>query len=260
MRQQFEAFLCMLDPDVIVPKIHLDEVVVEIYNSTVVKYIPTGRLWKLYNPGTLSFIDVVEKVLNKSCRSNNEEESHTKKTHVEFVVLNQGLHHNAEEKVTNKESTTGLRAQALAASTAYSLAQLRNSPKNGINQKVFWRETTQQHFATPDGNFDGKCRGQDCQSCIVTPLERNSSIRNTSNFRNDITNRIIETSGMTVVPIFEPLQYSPYNFHFIGDCTHYNSDGLIFINMMCLTYFYTALPEFGYEQVKGQDKFVSDRD
>ena len=237
MKQQFEAFLCMLDHNVIIPQIHLDEASVEVYNSTVVKYIPAGRLWKLYNPGMHSFSEIVGKVMNKSCRTNNMDSY----ANDEFVIINQGVHHNIEEKIMdNKDSRIGLRAQALATSMAYSVSKLCNN-RSRRNQKVFWRETTPQHFATSDGNFnlDSKCSGQGCKSCIITSFARDISIRDTSNFRNDITSKIIEKSGITIVPIFEPLYYSPFNLHLDrGDCTHYNIDGLIFINRMCLTHFF----------------------
>ena len=122
-----------------------------------------------------------------------------------------------------------------------------NIQKKRVIGKLIWRESTPQNFATPSGLWPEEVakfsalKNRRCESLTDSKRAINgSSIFNETiffyNFRNQITNTYIDRHHpqLCVSRVFYPLSTSSFNIHegrSLGDCTHLNSNALLYVNM-----------------------------
>lgn len=131
---------------------------------------------------------------------------------VDIVQVNTGVHWTDPAKL--QEEVGGL-----ASAVAKSVTE-QGSQQTG--PLVFWRECTPQHFDSKNG-FPG---GGSCK-----PIS--ADMKGKANIRNDIARPILESSGVSVIKVFDAL-FPLYDSHCGSkpadkDCTHWSLDANAFL-------------------------------
>ena len=155
-----------------------------------------------------------------------------------LIIINQGIHHN---KFDDEFCSADCRGDSLTSLTTVATSfyeELAASKRDDMD--VMWRESTPQNFPTSNGQWatHGFCK----QECPCVPLSLNMKFGfglyprcepscYPANIRNVLTNPIVEAAHMPVLRIYDALADAPFNIHRNElDCTHLNSDALIYLN------------------------------
>jgi hypothetical protein len=237
LKQQFVHFACMLNPNLQKPKLLWNDFFV---NWNVVFQV-TGKdkrnstrniNLKLYKVG-LNFekthknnlINSYNKTLYRILKDLNRHD---------IAIVNHGLHYNFQNI-----SNDARELRSLAATTASVYKDVIHLRGRNNTCTLLWRETTPQHFPTPNGLWDDLlCRNHTrhekyCGKCSKLTDSKGSV---PANIRNEVTSPIILNS--TVIPIiavYEDLKFMDPSLHFTRtDCTHNGPDILLYLNLAWL--------------------------
>ena len=151
-----------------------------------------------------------------SCRFKHLFENSLKKAlqSNDFVVVNEGLHHNNGINDTHAGKEASTRDQSIASFATSALEVYKAMPLNGRHTKLVWRETNPQNYkSSPDGLYSGK---EDMTCAHLKPDMFASQTYLSPNYRNDIVNSILEGTGIKISHIFMPLAAftnETYNIH-----------------------------------------------
>ena len=163
-----------------------------------------------------------------------------------LMLINQGIHHN---KFDDELCTTDCRVDRLSGLATMATLFYNEVVATGrTDVEVVWRETVPQNFPTANGHYayHGFCEKDGGCPCVPLSLTmrfgyglypRCEPSCYPANIRNVLTNPIIEASKMQLLRVYDALVDAPFNIHRDNfDCTHINSDALIFMNEHVIRY------------------------
>ena len=149
----------------------------------------------------------------------------------DFVVVNEGLHHNNDINDARAGTEASMQDQSIA-SFATSVSELNTlTLHNGRKTKMIWRETSPQNY---NSSLNGLYAGNEDHTCAhLKPNMFATHAHLSPNYRNEIVNSVLEGTDIVISHIFMPLaafKNETYNIHNHRDCTHLNANSLFYIN------------------------------
>ena len=239
MKQQFVHFACMLNPDLNKKKLKWNDFKVKWKIKGIVLTLEKfGQNWDKYGRFKIGEYGNYLRYLF-SARNDKD-----------VVLLNHGLHFNFNSDQNLSENIR--QVEMLQSWTSVSVriyAELMNERGLGVMPRLMWRETTPQHFPTPNGLY-AKCnktiaaaegRSCTCRNFLNSVYEEGKKVEKSrsdfkdsisANIRNEISNPIISVGGhIQLLLNFDQLKAEP-KFHLgTTDCTHLGGDALLFLNI-----------------------------
>lgn len=194
--------------------------------NTSIEFFGGGRQWEQQHRTPFDLISTFpDKVLKLGSR--------------DVVLVNSGVHDNTPRETLEKSVPV---AQVVAQTVGACQQTSETCPI------IFWRESTPQHFATASGNWRPhpwkslQVAWDNVDQSMCRPVEDLNRSR-WSNFRNEMTNPILENAGVPILRVYKPLA-GLYQEHCLpNDCTHGSVAHYDFLTQ----YFSIALTE--YEQL-----------